>query len=267
MPHTTHAFVAPLRQLLAGALIWAASSAGAWAAVVSYDILLDTDNNSATGCTVATARGNFAGVERVLTTNVNVTPTSSTVTGVTVQSCESGALGALRTISTDSWPVGSFALPQTDPVEVVETFLPLAELGQTSTTVRAGIVARTPDGGDALLGADLTIRRAAAPPGVAAVPTLSPLVLALLAAGIGLGGAWLARRHQASMMVLGICVLMGASGMAWAATMLMDGQTSDWSSAQQRLRGDGQNKNLVGLWFDHDAQKAYFRIDACQRSE
>ena len=90
-------------------------------------------------------------------------------------------------------------------------------------------------------------------------------MLALLAAGIGLGGAWLARRHQASIMVLGMCVLLSASGMAWAATMLMDGQTTDWSSAQQRLRGDGQNTNLVNLWFDHDAQKAYFRIDTCER--
>ena len=47
MRHATHSFAAPLGRLLAGALIWITSSACAWAATATYDILLDTDNNPA----------------------------------------------------------------------------------------------------------------------------------------------------------------------------------------------------------------------------
>ena len=45
------------------------------AGAAQLTILLDTDNNVATGCTVATPGGPFAGVETVLTTQV-VTTTS-----------------------------------------------------------------------------------------------------------------------------------------------------------------------------------------------
>ena len=265
MSGITHAFGALLGRLLAGTLIWIASSVSAFAATATYDILLDADNNPATGCTLTTARGDFTGVELVLSTTVDVTATPSIVTGVTLQPCESGVLGAVSVVSSDSWPVGAFARPLTDKVAVVETFLPLAELDPAITSVRAGLIARAPDGEDALLGAVLTIRRASA--NVAPVPTLSPLVLALLVAGLGLGGGWLARRHHASVMVLGTCVLLSAVGMAWAATMVMDGQTSDWSGAQPRMTGDRHNTNLANLWFAHDAQNAYFRIDACERTD
>ncbi len=265
MSHVICAFVASLRRFLKVALIWGTCSACACAATASYDILLDTDNNPATGCTLSTVRGDFTGVELVLSTTVEVTALTSTVTGVSQQRCEGGALGAIRSISNASWPVGSYDGPLVaDSMAIVETFLPLAELGTDSTIVRAGVIAHTPDGGDALLGAELIVRRAA--PTVAPVPALSPLLLALLAAGMGLGGAWLARRHHASVMVLGACVLLSAAGMAWAATVVMDGQTSDWSGAQRRLDGKGDNTNLSSLWFAHDSQNAYFRIDACKQA-
>lgn len=264
MRHATHSFAAPLGRLLAGALIWITSSACAWAATATYDILLDTDNNPATGCTVPTARGDFSGVDRVLSTTVDMATTPSTVTGVTLESCQGGTLGAAKAISSDSWPVGSFA-PGREPVAVIETFLPLVELGPTSTVLRAGVVVRSPDSADALLGADLIIRQAPKPGSVAPIPTISPLMLALLAAGVGLGGGWLARRQRASVMVLGSCVLLSVVGMAWAATIAMDGQTGDWSGTQPRLSGDGRHTNLVSLWSTHDAQNAYFRIDTCER--
>ena len=253
-------FFAPLGRCLAVVLIWIAASASAWAA--SYDILLDTDNDPATGCTVPTAHGNVAGIERVLATQVDVTTTPSTVTGVALRSCIGGTLGAAVPVSNGSWPVGSFIRGfQIRPVAVVETFLPLAQLGPTSPIVRAVVAADTLDGGDVLSSALLPIRAA-----VAGVPTLSPWVLALLIAGVGLGGGWLVRRHQANLMVLCVCLALGASGMAWAATMLMDGQTSDWAGQQPRATGNSQSVNLVGLYYDQDASNAYFRIDACERT-
>lgn len=265
MPHALHDVFASLGRWLAGVFFFVAASTSAFAATAQYYILLDTDNNAATGCTLNSGSNSFTGIERVLTTTVDVTPTSSNVTGVTVESCVGTVLGAVRPVSSASWPVGNFVpAPQANPLAVIETFLPLAELGPTATSVRASILAQMPGGEDALLDANLIIQRAA-PATVAAVPTLSPLVLALLAAGIGLAGAWLVRRHQASFMVLGMCVLLSASGMAWAATILMDGQTGDWSGSQPRLSGNINNPNLVNLWFTQDAQNAYFRIDACKR--
>lgn len=49
-------------------LLLLTSAAGAETA--RYSILLDTDHNPATGCTVATVAGNFAGVEQRLVTTV-----------------------------------------------------------------------------------------------------------------------------------------------------------------------------------------------------
>src|SRR5690606_3665120 len=123
MSNVIHTFVAALGRLLAGVLIWGAASVCTLAAAATYDILLDTDNHPATGCTLPTARGDFTGVELVLSTTVD--DASSTVIGVTLQPCEGGALGAVRTVSSDAWPVGSFARPSTDEVAVIETFLPL----------------------------------------------------------------------------------------------------------------------------------------------
>ena len=91
-------------------------------------------------------------------------------------------------------------------------------------------------------------------------------MLALLAAGIGLTGAWLARRHHAHLVVLGACVLLGAAGVAWAATIVMNGDPADWagqSPVATGAKGDAPpNADLLALWFTHDASNAYFRIDA-----
>lgn len=266
MPFVARALAGGLSQLLAGALIWAAACTGAWAATASYDILLDVDNDPATGCTVAlpAPHGSFAGAERVLSTTIVTDAGGATVTGVTSRSCVGGVLAAPATVSAGGWPVGLGV--GTSASAVVETFLPLAQLGG-ATRVRAAVMSTTPDGGDALLGADLVVGAAAPPsPGsVTPIPTLSPLWVALLAASIGLAGARLARRAGAPLAVLCACVLLSAGGMAWAATIILDGQTGDWAGQSPALagaKGDAPpNADLVALWFTHDAANAYFRID------
>ncbi|MDS4031598.1 MAG: hypothetical protein RKO66_16210 [Candidatus Contendobacter sp.] len=56
----------------------------AWgqATPAEYQILLDTDNNPATGCTVATVDGSFTGVDQRLVTTVTVGTNTATVGGV-----------------------------------------------------------------------------------------------------------------------------------------------------------------------------------------
>jgi hypothetical protein len=74
---------------------------------VNYDVkvLMDTDTNRATGCTVSTASGPVSGIEQVLTTSISVSGGSATVTGVTRQLCTGGFLGAPIPVD-GGWNVG-----------------------------------------------------------------------------------------------------------------------------------------------------------------
>ncbi len=256
----TRPFARAWARLLVASLLCAGTSA--WAANLTYDILLDVDNNPATGCTVAlpAPHGSFAGVERVLTTTVTTDAGGASVTGVWLRTCSGGVLGSPTQVSAGGWPVGLGAGEQ--GTAIVETLLPLAQLG-AAAQVRAAVMSSTDAGdGDALLAAPFAIGGDAPTP----IPTLSPLVLALLAAGVGLAGAWLVRRHGTSLMVLVLCVLMGASGLAWAAAIVLDGQGGDWSGLSPvatGVKGNAPpNADLVALWATHDGANAYFRIDA-----
>ncbi|WP_028605726.1 FG-GAP repeat domain-containing protein [Ottowia thiooxydans] len=250
----------PFSTLLAGALIWMASCTWAWAAVVSYDILLDTDANSATGCTVSTPKGNFQGVEQIFSTQVITSTTGASVTGVTRSACASGTFSAPQTVDVGGWPVG-FGLG-VDGVAIIETYAPLALLG-TSGNVRAGVVSRSGDDSDAILGVELTLGSGI---GTVPIPTITPPVLLLLAAAIAwLAGRMVRRRGLASVLMLGF-VLAGSAGVVWAATIALDGLAGDWAGQQPRAtapKGDAPvNVDLTALWFTKDGTRAYFRIDA-----
>jgi hypothetical protein len=69
--HTALALTARWRraQAMLGAVVTASALAGsmvAGAATTTFGVLLDTDNNINSGCTISTADGSFAGVELVL---------------------------------------------------------------------------------------------------------------------------------------------------------------------------------------------------------
>ena len=117
--------------------------AGAQAATIGYDILLDTDSNPATGCTITTPKGPFTGVEQVLGTQVQTNASGAQVIGVTLQGCTGAALGAPAVVSPGGWPVGLGVGSQGSAV--IETFLPLAQLAGAST-IRAGVMTYVDDG-------------------------------------------------------------------------------------------------------------------------
>ena len=58
-----------------------------------YTVLLDTDLNSGTGCTVATPQGAFPGVEQLLVTTVVTTTTGAAVSAVQQRTCGGGVFG------------------------------------------------------------------------------------------------------------------------------------------------------------------------------
>ena len=68
------------------------------AATTDYRILIDRDNDSSTGCTVA----GMLGIETVLTTTVD--PNADRVLSVTQQDCSGTALSASLTLDSVGWP-------------------------------------------------------------------------------------------------------------------------------------------------------------------
>jgi len=114
---------------LFAALLFPLSAA---AATQNFDfrVLIDTDNDATTGCTVATATGLFKGVEQILITRVSANGTTGTVTGVTRQICTdpiANAFSAELPVDGGGWPItmtpgGSM---------LVETHIPNAVVGSS----------------------------------------------------------------------------------------------------------------------------------------
>src|SRR3954454_2935191 len=113
-----------------------------FAATTEFRVLLDTDNNASTGCSVAVPGGSFAGVDQVLITTVDSTATGATVTSVSRQVCSAGTLGASVPVNAPTpYNVG---LNGSSGNSLVESVLPLDPLGTpTPTQIRVAFVATT----------------------------------------------------------------------------------------------------------------------------
>jgi len=160
-------------------------------------ILIDSDNNSATGCTIATPAGPFTGADAVVTTTID--PATARVTAIVLQNCQGGVLGAPTALTfpaTPPWPVG--AGNGTNGSDVVETYIP--RLSGGGTRVRLGFVYDDGAGGISAL---LTTNGLANGPPIlvlvdgaaAAIPALGPWGFALLVALLLVTGAVFARRR------------------------------------------------------------------------
>ncbi len=95
------------------------------AATSEVRVLIDVDNNVATGCVV----GGMTGVDQVLVTQVADSPTGASVTQTHRLVCSSGVLSGPTDIVTSGWPVG---WQPTSGMMLVETRIPFSALG-TST--------------------------------------------------------------------------------------------------------------------------------------
>jgi len=81
-------------------------ASSALAVQTEIKILIDSDRNASTGCSVLTAGGNFNGVEQIVSTTYDTVGSALAVTGVTRQLCVSGSFTAPMTIDAGGWPVG-----------------------------------------------------------------------------------------------------------------------------------------------------------------
>lgn len=160
------------------------SAAWGQAASAEYKILLDTDNNPATGCTVDTVAGPFAGIDQQLVTTVALGANAATVSGVQLLPCENGGFGAAVWTDPGGWPVGLGN--GTGGAAVIETFLPLAQVTGAGR-LRLGVISQAGATRDALLtgngqggGIQLPLPSGPGKPGTPGVPALNPLTLTLL---------------------------------------------------------------------------------------
>lgn len=246
--------------------------ASAWADTATYQILIDTDHNPATGCTLNTAQGSFTGAERRLLTTVSFGNGPATVSGVQLQNCVGGAFSPPVWSSPGGWPVG-----QGTNAEVIETLLPLSGLGGT-TALRLGVVAEANGSLDTLFqsngqgnGPSIDFPLPGGGGGTGpfdppqAIPLLHPwAILGLALLLVGLAGYGL-RRHRGLLLVLLLAATVGAAGLAWSAIQL-DGQTGDWNGRSPLAtdpRGDALGMaDLLALYAKVEGQWLHLRLDA-----
>jgi len=237
------------------------------------EILLDLDDDPATGCSVATVDGAFPGVEQILVTTVetvSVPPSASVLSAATRDCVDPGTdTFSAPAIFDGNWPVGLDN--GAGGRDVVETYFPLAVsvVGRPSV-VRVGLVVRDPKGQEqALLTVDDT--RLGDPilldlRGVLEIPTLGATGATLLALLLTGGGVVLLRRRATAARstaarttavraaAVALALLLAAAGVAWAAGSL-DGLTDDWL-AGQLLASDGS-----WLFGFGTADRLCFRVD------
>ncbi|WP_369641443.1 hypothetical protein [Acidovorax sp. A79] len=193
--------------------------------------LIDSDNNPATGCTVATPGGAFGGVEQAAITRIDLLA-AEPVGDVAREVCQSGVLVADPSFVPSAplhWPLGVAAAGM--HTDVVESYAQL--VSAAASGVRLGFVASTTDGSappSALLSADGSggspIHLAAAAAAAVAVPALGGAGLLLVACALVFATYRFARVRRYAATGATLCLLLVVS-LAWAA-IVRDGSPSDW---------------------------------------
>ena len=214
----------PALLLAAGSLFLPATAS---AVTHTFSILLDLDNDAATGCTVSTVAGPFDGVEQILDTTVDTTtgPPAAMVTALAIRTCTDpltdtfGPPVPVTSFIASPWPVGIGN--GSGGLNVIETYFPLiASVIPDPKVIRLGLTMESDLGTQqALLTRDgtqggepiiLDLRS------VLEIPTLSEWGLLLLIALLGTASVALLRRRSAVALLVVLAVI-GAAGVAWAA--------------------------------------------------
>lgn len=232
-----------------------------------FSALLDTDNNPATGCTVASVNGPVQGVEQVATTIVTTSTLSVTVARLEMQVCNAGVLGAASVYDGGGWNVGLGN--GMSGMAVIEASIPLGSLPPTGTMKAFVTSSNATSGQDATAPFSVTIADAPATP-LRPIP-LSPWLALPLALMIFGATAWWHRRHpgQTGLVVLALFVV--GSGLVWAATVIRDGNVGDWggiAAAVTDPAGDAPvDADVVAVFYQQDGTNLYLRIDADVRKD
>ncbi|MGH9440940.1 MAG: beta strand repeat-containing protein [Thermoanaerobaculia bacterium] len=234
----------------------------AGAATVTLQAFLDTDYNASTGCAISTSVGTFSGAEYVLTTTVDTT--AGEVTGVELQSCSGGVLGAPFAVTSPyspPWPIGFGS--GVSGSALIESYVPLSALSGAGL-IRAGFVSTDQVGEqDGILQGSLLVSAPGSTPATG-IPTLSQWGFLALTLLLGLAALIVLKRGAGgSLLVILIVVLLGA-GVAWAAITLT-GNPADWSGvapvATQAPGANPTHADLYAVYAVSDGTSLFFRFD------
>jgi RHS repeat-associated protein len=235
-----------------------------------FDLLLDTDNSVITGCTVNEPAQSVAGIEQKLSIYVDTSTTGATVNRLTRQVCAGGVLGSEAVVDATGWPVGlGVGIGGTAAIEayIARDLLP------NKGTLRVVTASDTNGAGDIAPAFTLPLGDVAPPPPPPPPPAADAIAVPLapwLSAAIALllvlcALHWLRRHPQHAALVVPI-VLCAASALAWAASVVLDGQVGDWTGVPPSVtdpKGDAPvDTDIVAVFAQRDATRLYFRIDA-----
>lgn len=246
----------------------------------AYNVYIDTDNNPNTGCGAHVHDANIPsgtdvfGFEKILEISVETTGSNATVTGLRIGTCTSGfGYDTAPAFDLSGWPVGldvGVPVPSSNPADVIEAYISRAALGNPSA-IRVVVTADRDLCSDVLLttngmdtGSPLIVQLS----GLAA-PALSGAVLGLLAVLlITVAVVLLRRRPLQRAWVAGFVGLLAVAGVAWAATIVMDGAVADWTGVSvlgndvvNDSSADDDGEDIVAVFATSDSNKVYFRID------
>jgi len=241
-----------------------------------YSMLVDTDNNSSTGCQVPVSETGFSGsvdgIEQIVKVYVTLAPTP-TVSLISRQVCSGGTFGAETTVDPGGWAV---ALDDGyNESDAVEAWVSREDLGDPavvrlvftaeSTVLPESDVLRLTDGnaGDPIL---LMLKAPAEPIPAATAPGVAVLLLLL-----GASALLILRRRTAPsgrIVMLVLALLFASAAVVLAASIVMDGDVSDWAGQQPAgidQTGDSSigdpAEDIVVAYATFDDDNIYFRVD------
>lgn len=254
----------PIQLFLIAALLAAAPSHSIAAGPTHHLVLLDTDNNSATGCSIAAGGSSAAGIEKRVEAVVDAA--GQLVTAVTVAHCR-GASFDTPISAGGGLPIPVGLGTGLSGGNAVEFDIPALTPG----LVRIRALASDDTGTDLLATADGSGTGASilflAPAGagqITPVPTLGFAALLALAVVLLLIGM----KYRRTSTRWPFLSLLSISIAAVAAVHVSDGQTDDWSGTAPIAtdgRGDSTNgsisNDILGLFAAQENGRTYFRVD------
>ncbi|SDE06807.1 Ig-like domain-containing protein [Aquimonas voraii] len=235
----------------------------------SYSVLIDSDNDPATGCSVSTPDGSVTGIDARLDASVSFDPLQ--VQSQSVSRCSGGSFGAPESVPAGH-PVGVDRGP--GATDVVELGVARGLLGdRLGSTWRLTFLASSPllgatDAAGPVLGTGLGL-----PPPVprpAVIPAAGAGALILLCLALGLAAAWTLRRHPGLMLAALMLGAVSSAGVAWAAGYRLDGEIGDWDATALLTDPAGDTTqaepqvDLRGVYAASEGNSVFFRFDVAE---
>ncbi|MCB1567147.1 MAG: IPTL-CTERM sorting domain-containing protein, partial [Xanthomonadales bacterium] len=233
-----------------------------------HSVLVDSDNDVGTGCTVNSAAGSVSGIEVRLSADVSGTPPQ--VNSVSRETCVGGTFG-MPVVVGGGYPVAlNGGIGGADAIELAMAYADIPQ--PPAQDWRVAFLSERDNGADLLSPLAVNgLGAAPAPPATPSpdlIPTLSPGGLIGLSVAMALLLLWGARRHRGLLSVLMLCGSLAFFGVAWAANFLADGNLGDWAGVSPNgSDGSGDSTSgevaidIIAGFAQREGGSLFFRVD------